>query len=87
MLCCKNCGKEITGKSKNFCSKTCKNQFYYKENKDRILEKNRNWAKENKVKRAEYKRERYHTDEDFRQKILEARRKYYKKMNLEEKGK
>lgn len=83
---CKNCGKEIVGKSKNFCSLKCKNHFYYEQNKEKFLEKNKKWAKDNKERKNEQQREKYHSDENFRQKILEKNREYKQKCK-EEKGK
>lgn len=82
MYYCKNCGNEIQGKSKKFCCIECKNQFYYKQNKDPILAKNRKWSSINKEKRARIKRERYANDENYREKLLQQNRKYYKNKDL-----
>ena len=46
---------------------------YYLKNKEKILNKNRKWAKTSQGKkyRREYKRNRYHSDPEFRRKLLE----------------
>jgi hypothetical protein len=45
---CEECGTEFTAKRSDarFCSKECNKRWYYEENRERILEHNRQWALE-----------------------------------------
>ena len=44
---CVVCGSENFSRSKLYCSLKCKNQDYYRKNKEELLEKHNEWNKEN----------------------------------------
>ena len=60
----------------------------YQKNRDKLLQKSKNYYEDNKEQRKEYWRNKYNnmTDEE-RLKVLEYRREWYHKLNLERKRK
>lgn len=61
---CIICGKEHNRRSRDFCSRKCRdkwyNAFYYYQNKEEVLEKNRKWAKDNRQRANEIANQSYH---------------------------
>ena len=58
----------------------------YQRNRDKLLQKSKNYYENNKEQRKKYQRNKYNnvTDEE-RLKVLEYRREWYHKLNLERK--
>lgn len=50
---CVVCGNENLSRSKLYCCVKCKNQAYYKENRDELMVKHRNWIRNNPEKNRE----------------------------------
>ena len=59
------------------------NVTYYQKNKDKLLQKSRDYYEKNKEQRKEYRKNKYNnmTNEE-RLKVLEYRREWYHKLHL-----
>lgn len=57
------------------------------ENKEHVQEYRKNWDKEHREYLRKYYLNKYHTDEDYRKRRLESKRKAYKTMTQTEEGK
>ena len=58
----------------------------YQRNRDKLLQKSKNYYENNKEQRKEYQRNKYNNVTDGeRLKVLEYRREWYHKLNLERK--
>ena len=59
------------------------NVTYYQKNKDKLLQKSRDYYEKNKKQRKEYRKSKYNnmTNEE-RLKVLEYRREWYHKLHL-----
>ena len=59
------------------------NVTYYEKNKDKLLQKSRDYYEKNKEQRKEYRKNKYNnmTNEE-RLKVLEYRREWYHKLHL-----
>ena len=59
------------------------NVTYYRKNKDKLLQKSRDYYEKNKEQRKEYRKNKYNnmTNEE-RLKVLEYRREWYHKLHL-----
>ena len=58
----------------------------YQKNRDKLLQKSKNYYENNKEQRKEYQRNKYNNVTDGeRLKVLEYRREWYHKLNLERK--
>ena len=56
----------------------------YQRNRDKLLQKSKNYYENNKEQRKEYQRNKYNNVTDGeRLKVLEYRREWYHKLNLE----
>lgn len=67
---CEICNKEIKINSKRFCSKACYWKYYYKKNREKLLNRSKDWHKKNYI---------YHLKKKTLEEIKERRRKYYQK--------
>ncbi len=77
---CIVCGKENYSRSKRFCSEKCHQEWYYNQNKEKILERHRKWNKDNHESYKKYHKE-YHVKyyQENKERILEHSKEYGRK--------
>lgn len=79
---CVVCGSENFSRSKLYCSLKCKNQDYYRKNKEELLEKHNEWNKENYDKvRKQSKQWKEDNRESYLKYLKEWREKNNEKSN------
>ena len=74
---CVVCGSENFSRSKLYCSVKCKNQAYYKQNRDELLESHKDWMKKNAEKARE-------TTRKWRTEAKKEDPQYYKRWRKED---
>lgn len=81
---CVECGSENFSRSKKFCCEKCRQKYYYKHNKARLLEKHNEYYQEN---RETMINNAISWQNDNREKYREiARLSYYKRKEKKENG-
>ena len=70
---CVVCGSENFSRSKLYCCVKCKNQDYYRKNKDKLLDIHKDWIKNNSEKNKETSKK---WRKENREKALEYSRKW-----------
>ena len=48
-LYCLECGKELVGKSRKYCSRLCRDRYYYKQNKEHLNFIRAEWYRKNRA--------------------------------------
>jgi hypothetical protein len=71
-------------KKRKFMAKAAYNKIYYERNREKILEKKKNYRQQHNLK--EFIRKRYHSDPAFRQRQIEHTREYRKKLKQKSSG-
>lgn len=76
---CVVCGCENFSRSKLYCSLKCKNQDYYRKNKDKLLDIHKDWIKNNSEKNKEtskkWRKENYEKALEYSRKWRERNKK------------
>ena len=88
---CKECGKEYYGKTSKWCSNSCYQKYYYKENKDKISKRHKERYLKTYVphpkplvpeEEKKAKRKKYY--QDNREYYIQKSREYHQKHKHEE---
>ena len=82
---CIVCGNEIFSRSKSYCCKQCRdkdyNHKYYERNREKVLEKNKNWNNAHKGWNKEYLKEHYYENKEYYKKYYLEHKEEFKKRN------
>ena len=84
MRCCKQCGTDLDKLCKNkkalFCTRLCKQRFYFKQNPQKYRDANKLSYNKNKETRLKKVTERYNklTDDEYNAYLLKGRLSYHK---------
>lgn len=77
---CIVCGNVNNSRSENFCSEKCHQKWYYNKNKEKLLERHREWGQKNRENMKDYHNEynkKYY--QEHKEKLKEYSREVYRK--------
>lgn len=80
---CKVCQKKYTDSTSKWCSRACYFKSYYKRHKKKLLERRKEWHKNNYVSEATRTKKTPEEWKEYRKKYYEEHKEYYKQKNKE----